>query len=55
MLLDDRYVLEERTEGAELADKVCLLDLLNTNGSKNCSKVILILILNYFNAYVSLI
>ena len=35
MLLDDRYVLEERTEGAELADKVCLLDLLNTNGSKN--------------------
>ena len=38
MLLDDRYVLEERTEGAELADKVCLLDLLNTNGSKNCSR-----------------
>ena len=24
MLLDDRYVLEERTEGAELAEKVCL-------------------------------
>ena len=25
MLLDDRYVLEERTEGAELADKVCVI------------------------------
>ena len=49
MLLDDRYVLEERTEGAELADKVCLLDLLNTTW------IILLLILNYFNAHVSLI
>jgi len=38
MLLDDRYVLEERTEGAELADKVCLLVLLDTNGSQYCSR-----------------
>ena len=42
MLLDDRYVLEERPEGAELADKVCLLVLLDTNGSQY-----FILLLNY--------
>ena len=31
MLLDYRYVLEERTEGAELADKVCLGLLLSSH------------------------
>ena len=50
MLLDDRYVLEERTGDAELADKVCLDLLLSSRFRKTlfCAQIILMHVYSYY-------